>query len=304
MGDVGVAGGVDHHPTEHCVTPGLRLNDHADDRVVLDDRGDDHGVQQRLDPRFGDHVVGDVLEPLGVERVAVALGFGLGCAGRLRSLLELDADAFGILGLFVAIPGEAFDPDLGDVAAEAAVAFEEKHRHPGAGGTDCSGEATRSGADHEDVGGASTSRVRAGSVITPSMGEAVMCGRAYRGRGRRSMVSRRASWCATPRPRVRRPASVWWCSRLGGEQRFDDDIVVWHDEEREGVALVPAAVHDPMRRGDVFASRPQFEHLADVHDERVGWCIGVIHSPSRDRTSRPGTSPGCSRVMTFVSLWG
>ena len=37
---------------------------------------------------------------------------------------------------------------------------------------------------------------------------------------------------------------------------------------------MPAAVHDPMRRGDVFASRPQFEHLADVHDERVGWCIG------------------------------
>ena len=152
MGDISVAGGVDHHPTEHCVTPGLRLDDHADDGVVLDDRGDNHGVEQRLDPRFGDHVVGDVLEPLGVERVAVALGFGLGSAGRLRSLLELDADALGILGLFVAIPGEALDPDLGDVAAEAAVAFEEKHRHPGACGTDRGGEATRSGADHKDVG--------------------------------------------------------------------------------------------------------------------------------------------------------
>ena len=134
------------------MAPGLRLDDHADDRVVLDDRGDDHSVEQRLDPCFGDHVVGDVLEPLGVEGVAVALGFGLGCAGRLRPLLELDADALGILGLFVAIPGEALDPDLGDVAAEAAVTFEEKHRYPGAGGTDCGGEATRSGADHEDVG--------------------------------------------------------------------------------------------------------------------------------------------------------
>ena len=105
-----------------------------------------------LDPGFGDHVVGDVLEPFGVECVAVALGFGLGCARRLRPFFELDADALGVLGLFVAIPGEALDPDLGDVAAEAAIAFEEKHRHPGAGGTDCGGEATRAGADHEDVG--------------------------------------------------------------------------------------------------------------------------------------------------------
>ena len=99
--------------------------------------------------------------------MAVALGFGLGCAGRLRSLLELDADALGILGLFVAIPGGAFDPDLGDVAAEAAVTFEEapipRRRHLIAAAR-LPGRSRLRGCQC-----ASTSRVRAGSVITPSM---------------------------------------------------------------------------------------------------------------------------------------
>ena len=135
VGDVGVAGGVDHHPTEHCVAPGLRLDDHADDRAVLDDRGDDHG-EQRLIP-LATMSSATFLNP-SASRAWLSL-WGVG--QRRRPLLELDADAsesWVCSWRYQANP----DPDLGDVAAEAAVTFEEKHRYPGAGGTDCGGEAT------------------------------------------------------------------------------------------------------------------------------------------------------------------
>ena len=68
------------------------------------------------------------------------------------ALLELDADAFAINGLLVPVPGEALDTHLRDVAAEAAVAVDERGAgaRPGRGERRC--QAPGATADHEDVG--------------------------------------------------------------------------------------------------------------------------------------------------------
>ena len=70
--------------------------------------------------------VRDVLEHLGVERVADRLRLRHRRAHRLGPFLELNADAFAVDRLLVPVPGEALDADLGDVAAETAVALEQR----------------------------------------------------------------------------------------------------------------------------------------------------------------------------------
>ena len=79
-------------------------------------------------------------------------GSGWAAPASLGPLLELDADALAVDRVLVAIPGEALDPDLGDVAAEAAVAFEQDHRHAGSRGGEGRRESTGTAADHEHVG--------------------------------------------------------------------------------------------------------------------------------------------------------
>ena len=86
-------------------------------------------------PASCDEHVGDVLEHLGVERMAQRLRLSaLAAPIASGALLELAADAVAVDGLLVAIPGEALDADLGDVAAEAAVALEERRLGAGARG--------------------------------------------------------------------------------------------------------------------------------------------------------------------------
>ena len=77
-------------------------------------------------PASCDEHVGHVLERLGVERVAQRLRLGLRGAHGLGALLELASDALAVDGLLVPVPGQPLDPDLGDVAAEAAVAVDER----------------------------------------------------------------------------------------------------------------------------------------------------------------------------------
>jgi hypothetical protein len=53
-------------------------------------------------------------------------------------LFELDADALGVDGLCVSVPRKPFNPDSGDVAAEAPVPFNEYDGRSGTCGTNCS----------------------------------------------------------------------------------------------------------------------------------------------------------------------
>ena len=116
-----------------------------------EDRRDEQSMQHRLDARFLHQHVGDPLEHLRVERVADRLRLRHGRAHRLGALLELDADAFAVDRLLVPVPGEALDADLRDVAAEAAVALEQRGLHAGARGRERRGEAARAAADDEHL---------------------------------------------------------------------------------------------------------------------------------------------------------
>jgi hypothetical protein len=129
-GDVRIAGRIDDPLREDRLTPRLALRDDAADRTALDDRIDAQPMEERLDAGLLDEGVGDDLEHLGLEGVADRLRLGRRGAHRLGSCLELDADALAVDRGLVAIPGEALDADLGDVAPEAAVPVEE--RRPGA----------------------------------------------------------------------------------------------------------------------------------------------------------------------------
>ena len=52
----------------------------------------------------------------------------------------------------MAVPGKAFDPDHGDIAAKAAEPVEQRHLCPGAGGGKGRGQTTGAGADHQHAG--------------------------------------------------------------------------------------------------------------------------------------------------------
>ena len=111
----------------------------------------------------------------------------------------------------VAIPGKPSTPTWVRLPPKQPLRSRRSTDTPARAAPD-RGEATRSGADHE-TSAREHLQGAGGLVITPSMGEAVMRSM-YRGRDRRSMVSRRASWCATP-CREHRPASVWWVGSAG-----------------------------------------------------------------------------------------
>ena len=109
-------------------------------------------MQQRRDAGLLHQRVGDPFEHLGVERVAQGLRLRHGRAHGVGALLELDADAFAIDRLLVPVPGESLDPDLGDVAAEAAVAVDQRRACAGAGGGERRGQASRPAADDQHLG--------------------------------------------------------------------------------------------------------------------------------------------------------
>ena len=126
--DIGIASGVDHALRQDRLAPGLAFDDHPANAIAFHDRRDEHAVEHRDHARFLHQHIGDIFECLGIERVADRLRFGDRRAHCLGAILEFAADAFAVDRAGVAIPGETLDTDRGDVAAEAAVAFEQRRQ--------------------------------------------------------------------------------------------------------------------------------------------------------------------------------
>ena len=84
--------------------------------------------------------------------MAQRLRLGHGRTHGLGARLELDADAFAVHGVLMPIPGKAFDAHLGDIAAKAAVAVDERGAGAGASRAQRRGEAAGTAADHEHIG--------------------------------------------------------------------------------------------------------------------------------------------------------
>ena len=116
-------------------------------------------------PASCDQHVGDPLEHLGVERVAQGLRLGHRRAHGLGALLELDADPLAVDRVLVAVPGKALDAHLGDVAAEAAVAVDQRGAGAGARRGQRRGQSPRAAADHQHIGFQNDVDERAGSAI-------------------------------------------------------------------------------------------------------------------------------------------
>ena len=150
--DIAIPGRVDHASREDRFAAGLALGDDAADDPVADDRRDEHPVQHRPHARFAYERVGDEFEHLGVERVADRLRLRHRRAHRLGAFLEFDADAFAVDRGFVPVPGETFDADLGDVAAEAAVALDEDRIGAGTRGRKRGREPRRAAAHDQHLG--------------------------------------------------------------------------------------------------------------------------------------------------------
>ena len=61
-----------------------------------------------------------------LQRLRLRLRLRHGRAHRLGAFLEFPPDAVRLHGLFMPVPGEALDPDHGEVAAEAAEALDQR----------------------------------------------------------------------------------------------------------------------------------------------------------------------------------
>jgi hypothetical protein len=69
----------------------------------------------------------------------------------LGAILELDTDTLAIDRAFMPVPGESFDTDLGDIAAETAVAVDQGRARAGAGRGQRGRKSSRAAADDENV---------------------------------------------------------------------------------------------------------------------------------------------------------
>ena len=150
--DVGIAAGIDHQLGQDSLASGLALDDHPADRVSLHDRRNEHAVQHRDHTGFGDQTISNVFERLGIECVADRLRFGQGRTHRLGAVFELAPDPFAVGGGRVAIPRKALYPDLGDIAAEAAVAFDQRGLDPGPCRSQRRRQSARARAHHQHIG--------------------------------------------------------------------------------------------------------------------------------------------------------
>ena len=150
--EVGIAGRVDHALGHDRFASGLALRVDADDVAVDDDGLHPRPVQHGGDPGFRDQLIRDPFEEFRIEGRTLRLGLGRCGAHRRRALLEFRADAFAVDGARMAIPGEALDADLGDVAAETAVAFEQDRARARTGGGEGRRQTPGTAADDEHVG--------------------------------------------------------------------------------------------------------------------------------------------------------
>ena len=149
---IGISSRIHDALGEDRFAPGFAFRDHARNGAIPNDRCNEEPMQHRLDLRLLHQHVGDVFEHLAVERMARRLRLGHRRTHSLRPLLELDADAFAVDGFRMAVPGEAFDAHLRDIAAEAAVSIEEGGAGACACGRESGGKSGRSAADDQDIG--------------------------------------------------------------------------------------------------------------------------------------------------------
>ena len=152
VGNVSVSSRVDNTLGKDRLAACLALHDHAHNRVAFQNRGDKHAVKHRDDTGFLNERIGNKLETFGVEAVADRLRFGHRRAHRLGAVLEFAADPFAVDGCSVAVPGEALNADLGDIAAETAITFEHGRLDPRARRSQRCGEPAGAGADHQHIG--------------------------------------------------------------------------------------------------------------------------------------------------------
>ena len=150
-GEVRVAGRVHDALRENGEAAGLALGHDPFDAGVLDDRLGGEAVEQRRHAGLSHELVRDHLEELGVERLALRLEVRRRGAHLLGAALELRADAAGFDGALVPVPGQGVDADLGDDAAETAVAVDQGGRRPGASGGEGGGETAGPAAHHEHL---------------------------------------------------------------------------------------------------------------------------------------------------------
>ena len=105
-----------------------------------------------MNPGLLDEDIRNMLERLGVERMADRLRFGQRRSHGFCPILELATDPLAVDGRWVPIPCEALDADLGNVAAEATVAFEQRCLHPRPRRCQCCGQTSGTRPDHEHFG--------------------------------------------------------------------------------------------------------------------------------------------------------
>jgi hypothetical protein len=106
-------------------------------------------VQQGAHSGLLDEPVGDQLEALGVDLVGERLRIWCRSAHDLRALFELPPDTPGLDSPLVPVPGQAFDADGGEVAAEAPEPFQQGHFGAGPRRRDRRGKAAGAAADDE-----------------------------------------------------------------------------------------------------------------------------------------------------------
>lgn len=152
IGDIRVACRVDHASGADRLATGFGLGDDPADLVALHDGSHELAVQHRVNAGLFHQPVGDELEAFGIEFVAQRLALWNRGSRALGPVLELAPDPAGLDRSFMTVPGEPFDADGRDVAAETAEALDQRDLDASARRRQRRRQAARARAHDEHVG--------------------------------------------------------------------------------------------------------------------------------------------------------
>ena len=125
--DVGIPGRIDDPLREDGLAAGLALGDDAARSAPFSRIGaTPRRCSSGLTPASSTSTSATHLNISASSAWLRDCGSGIAAPMALARGLELDADPLAVHGVLVAVPCEALDPHLGDVAAEAAVAIDER----------------------------------------------------------------------------------------------------------------------------------------------------------------------------------
>ena len=137
--DVAVPGRVDGDLRADRLSPLARLDEAAEDRMPVDDRVRREHVQQEVDARLLEHLVGNELHLLrvGADHPAVVV-HGSADEGRAAQPVATNTvhDAYAMRSQPGVVAGESDDQPLGPHSAEGSRLLHEEHGGAGAGSTD------------------------------------------------------------------------------------------------------------------------------------------------------------------------